>query len=370
LDKKKILVIENAIDITGGLTSIVRSCKALSTEFNFHFLLPSGSRAKKSLLENKFKVLEIPMREIRKDPVSMVTYFPVLFLNCLRLATLVRRHRIDLIVSNDLYNLLPALYTFFGGVIPYVVYVRFLPSKFPKPLTKFWSSWHNRYASATIAVSQAVIKELPYDNNVICIGGELPLTEATYSPSMSNRIVYLANYIKGKGQELALQSFARLHQKYPRWSLRFVGGDMGLSKNRQFKEYLLRLSHDLGLAEKVEWCKFTEDTALEYQGASFLLNFSDSESFSLTCLEAMFYGRPVVATRCGGPEEIVDHESTGILVDKNDITGMANAIEYLITHPQEREEMGRNAYHRVREKFSRANTVEKLAQVYRQALSK
>jgi glycosyltransferase involved in cell wall biosynthesis len=138
----------------------------------------------------------------------------------------------------------------------------------------------------------------------------------------------------------------------------------------QFKEYLVRLSHDLGLAEKVEWCKFSEDTALEYQEASFLLNFSESESFSLTCLESMFNGRPVVATRCGGPEEIVDHDSTGILVDKNDIEGMANAMEYLITHPQEREEMGRKAYHRVREKFSRANTVEKLAQVYRQALSK
>ena len=41
---------------------------------------------------------------------------------------------------------------------------------------------------------------------------------------------------------------------------------------------------------------------------------STTEGFSLTTVQAMACATPVVATRCGGPEEIVDDGETGILV--------------------------------------------------------
>src|SRR5688572_29023724 len=98
--------------------------------------------------------------------------------------------------------------------------------------------------------------------------------------------------------------------------------------------------------------------AEEYQRAAFVLNFSESESFSMTVLEAMYYGRPVVATRSGGPSEIIDQNESGILVDLKDVTAMANAIEYLIDNPEKRERMAHQAYERVRRKFSFENTVQ------------
>ena len=80
---------------------------------------------------------------------------------------------------------------------------------------------------------------------------------------------------------------------------------------------------------QVEWHAFAEKISEEYLDAAIVLNFSESESFSLTCLEAMFYGRPVIATRSGGPSEIIDHNESGILVDVKDVDAMANAMTNL-----------------------------------------
>jgi glycosyltransferase involved in cell wall biosynthesis len=143
---------------------------------------------------------------------------------------------------------------------------------------------------------------------------------------------------------------------------------MGLQKNKDFKDNLIALAKRLKLEDQVEWYNFSEKISNEYLNAGIVLNFSESESFSMTCLEAMFYGRPVIATRSGGPSEIIDQNDTGILVDLRDITAMANAMEYLLSNPEKREIMARRAYDNVRIKFSYANTVQKLGELYQTAI--
>jgi glycosyltransferase involved in cell wall biosynthesis len=83
----------------------------------------------------------------------------------------------------------------------------------------------------------------------------------------------------------------------------------------------------------------------------------------------MYYGRPTIATRCGGPEEIIDHGLTGLLVNLSDVEGMAAAIDYLIREPLRREELGRLAFVAIRQKYSYENTVGKLKQLYNSLLS-
>lgn len=50
------------------------------------------------------------------------------------------------------------------------------------------------------------------------------------------------------------------------------------------------------------------------------------ESFSLVCREALAAGIPVIASRCGGPEEIIRHEWNGLLFDPGDAAGLATAV--------------------------------------------
>jgi glycosyltransferase involved in cell wall biosynthesis len=52
------------------------------------------------------------------------------------------------------------------------------------------------------------------------------------------------------------------------------------------------------------------------------------ETFGVVFAETITSGLPVIATRCGGPEDIVN-ESNGVLIDVNDIEGLSKAIEYM-----------------------------------------
>jgi glycosyltransferase involved in cell wall biosynthesis len=369
--KPRILVIENSIAVTGALQSILRSSKGLQNRFSFVFLFPQGSKATEYVRDLQFEAHEMKMMEIRKNTSSLLLYLPTLLRNAISLFSFVKHQKIDLIVSNDFYNLLPSVYRVLGGKVPYICYVRFLPSKFPRRLVKFWCVLHRRYAHTTVAVSESVLRELPFKERVIVIGNELPSNEAPFTSTLNYKsILYPSNYIQGKGHELALESFNLVARNHPQWKLRFVGGDMGLQKNKAFKESLIKLSKRLNLESQVEWLHFSENIEDEYQRAAFVLNFSESESFSMTVLEAMYYGRPVIATRSGGPAEIIDQNDSGILVDLKDVNAMANAIDYLIANPEKREHMAQRAYNSVRVKYSYENTIAKLGNLYHDCLNR
>src|SRR5687768_15199484 len=186
MTKPRIVIIENSIAITGALKSIIRSSDILKADYTFVFLLPVKSSATAYLRDLGFETYELPMREIRKNILSLIVYFPMLCFNSIKLFQIILRLNIDLIVVNDFYNLLPSAYKFFGGSLPYICYVRFLPSKFPKQLVKFWCAWHQRYAHTTIAVSEVVKNELPYKKDVIIIGNEIPAEAVQFIPSTNS----------------------------------------------------------------------------------------------------------------------------------------------------------------------------------------
>ena len=79
---------------------------------------------------------------------------------------------------------------------------------------------------------------------------------------------------------------------------------------------------------------------------------SDYEGLSHTLLEAMGHGLvPVVSDIPSGMREVVD-ETTGILVDVNDVPGYARAIHWLSAHRAEMTAMSQAAAQRVRDQFS------------------
>src|SRR6186713_2674429 len=201
MSKPRILIIENSIAITGALKSIARSSDSLKADYTFVFLLPAKSSATAYIRKLGFEVYELPMKEIRKNILSLIIYVPILFYNSIKLFQIIRKLNIDLITVNDFYNLLPAIYKIARGKVPYVCYVRFLPSKFPNALINLWCSAHRRYAYKTIAVSEVVRKELPYQDRVIVISNELPPENISFVlPTNSTTLLYPANYIQGKGQ--------------------------------------------------------------------------------------------------------------------------------------------------------------------------
>ena len=88
------------------------------------------------------------------------------------------------------------------------------------------------------------------------------------------------------------------------------------------------------------------------QAADLGLFTSESESFCLSILEAMFFGVPSVARCVGGIPEVVADNVTGMLAASDDPEVLARALEGLIKDPKRRLAMGQAAQLRAREQFS------------------
>jgi phosphatidyl-myo-inositol dimannoside synthase len=78
---------------------------------------------------------------------------------------------------------------------------------------------------------------------------------------------------------------------------------------------------------------------------------SGGEGFGLVYLEAMAYGKPVIAGAHGGAPEVVEDGKTGYLVHHGDVTQLATAIETLLADPALAREMGARGRERVAHEF-------------------
>jgi len=93
------------------------------------------------------------------------------------------------------------------------------------------------------------------------------------------------------------------------------------------------------------------------------------EPFGLVAIEAMAAGRPTVASRIGGLEDIVVDGETGLLVQPADPSALRQAIKRLIANPELREAMGQAGRRRVAE-FHISKVVPQIEQVYRTVFSR
>jgi L-malate glycosyltransferase len=373
MKKPVILIIENSIDVTGAFIGATRAAEALRRDYEFRFILPEKSKAADWLQSHGFVTYFLPMIEIRRNILSLLLYIPCLFINAIRLNAIVKKEGIVIIHINDLYNLLPIALRLFNKRIPYVCHIRFLPDKFPKWLFSFWLKLHCQYAQRIITVSHYLHDLLPPHPKLVLIHNGIHFDErypATIAGESKKVFLFLANFINGKGQNFAIEAFAQLHTTLPDWKLRFVGSDMGLKKNREYSARLVAMSKSLGVWEKIEWVGFTEDVEKEYKGADIVLNFSESESFSLTCAEALYFGKPVIATKCGGPSEIVDHLKSGLLVSNKATFEMAEAMHWLALRPKKRFDFGEFGKSKIRSVFTAAETARRISEVYLEVIKK
>lgn len=92
------------------------------------------------------------------------------------------------------------------------------------------------------------------------------------------------------------------------------------------------------------------------------------EPAGLVAIEAATYGTAVVASRVGGLPEMVDHESTGLVVPPDDTPGLAHALEMLAADPALAATFGDNGRTRAAELFALETHLAGLDAAYREAM--
>jgi glycosyltransferase involved in cell wall biosynthesis len=129
---------------------------------------------------------------------------------------------------------------------------------------------------------------------------------------------------------------------------------------------LERAAADAGAAARVRFLGHRDDARSWLAGCDVYANSSISEGVSLTILEAMAAGLPVVASAVGGTPEIVD-AACGRLVPSRDASSLAAALVELGRTPGLRAELGAAARHRAETRFTIERMVGEYARVYRRA---
>lgn len=142
----------------------------------------------------------------------------------------------------------------------------------------------------------------------------------------------VGNLRTAKGYDVLLRAAALLRARSPGYRFAIVGQAQG-----ELYDELLRLRAELGLTETVHFAGFRDDVPRTMAAFDLFTISSRSEGFSLSTVQAMGAGLPVVATRCGGPEMILDDGTTGLLVDVESPEQLADAIARLrADEPQRR----------------------------------
>jgi glycosyltransferase involved in cell wall biosynthesis len=99
-----------------------------------------------------------------------------------------------------------------------------------------------------------------------------------------------------------------------------------------------------------------------------LVLFSQHESFGRVLIEAMAMEKPVIASDCGGPGEIVINNQTGILLSTRDVSRLTDAILYLNNNPVIARRMGEAGRKRVEQYFLVKDYVQNHEKLYQEIL--
>lgn len=359
--KRSIVIVDGAVALTGGLRCAARTARLLAPWADTILVLSPEALVEPHELAAFGRVVRMPVVQLRKSPLSAATYLPRVVVGGWRLRRLLADVRADVLILNDFFMLQGAAARAlgFGGRV--LTWVRLDPTRFPAALSRLWLAAALRSSDAVVAVSDFIVSRLPPHRKVVriydSVDPDLPAPGAAPPTTGAAEIVFVANFITGKGQTYAIDAFAKIAAEFPQARLGFYGGDMGTDKNRAYLQDLRTRAAASGFGDRIAFNGFATDLPAVMARATAALVLSESESFSLTCLEASQLGVPVIAFRSGGPAEIVVDGETGYLCDVGDTACVARALRALLSDREEARAKGMTGAAHVADKFGSASFV-------------
>jgi glycosyltransferase involved in cell wall biosynthesis len=168
-----------------------------------------------------------------------------------------------------------------------------------------------------------------------------------------------------KGQDVLIRAAALL----PDVTVWIVGDALFTEDDRTYAAELRKMAESLD--HRIRFLGFRSDVAALMAAADIIVHCSVSpEPFGRVLVEGMLAGKPVVAADAGGPKEIVDDGTTGLLVPAGDPQALAAAIGRLVASPDLREQMGREGRQRAERLFALPVILQKTDNVISSVLKK
>jgi glycosyltransferase involved in cell wall biosynthesis len=253
--------------------------------------------------------------------------------------------------------------------------IPFIVTEHRGPFSAQMRTWRQRaLARFAVSRSQAIIpvsNSLRRDMEGFALKGRYFVTPETvdftiFRPApqtvtQESSILAVSALIPDKGLSYLLKAVALLHRERKDPSLHIVGDG---PEERALKEMARELQID-GVV-RFHGLKTKEEVASLMQRCSFFVLPSLAETFGCVVAEALACGKPVVVTRCGGPEDFVN-ENVGLLVPPGEAGALARAIEHMLDHYRLYDPNQISNY--ARERFSHQAVGSAINEVYKRVLS-
>lgn len=331
--------------------------------------LPYTGDLSRELERQGIPVRSLPLGILRRkyfSPLRGLGFIMTFFRAVRTLRRIIREERIQLV-----YSATGAVLS--GGLaaarerVPHVWHLHEIPLH-PRWAVKRLSRFYDRYAQRVIVVSRAVYDHWAGLNGALrgkmtVIHNGVDPEHYRPSPRMPDwrrklgvrpdevLVGCLGRIGTWKGQEVLVQALQHLVQEKPGVRGLIAGGT--LPGKEALLDRLRDQVRDLGLGTRVTLQPFQKDVRPLLEALDIVAVPSvKPEPFGMVILEAMAYGRPVIATKIGGSPEVVEDGTTGYLVPPDDAKALAAAIQVLMSSPRRRREFGRAGRRRVQKEFS------------------
>jgi colanic acid/amylovoran biosynthesis glycosyltransferase len=181
--------------------------------------------------------------------------------------------------------------------------------------------------------------------------------------------VTVARLVEKKGLAFAIDAVAELRRRGHQLTYRIIGDG---EERAALEAQITRLGLDgiVSLAGSQPHDVVAAELAAAdiFLGPSVVDRFGESDAVINTVKEAMLTGLPVIATLHGGiPELVVDRQS-GVLVPERDPAAIADAVQWLLDHPDQWHAMAEQARTAVEQRYGLEMIARQTVQVYRTAL--
>jgi len=297
----------------------------------------------------------------------------------IRLTAFLRRHRVDVFQSHDLYSTLLGVPAAWLARVPVIISSR-------RDLASWW--WYTRrnrrilrhiqnFSSRIIANSQAVedflVREDGFDRRQIRVvrnGVDFKrFANATGDreklfPNLEREdrlIAVVANMnVKSKGHSDLIAAGQEICQEFPGAKFLCIGDGIERRELERTVEELRLRNHFLFLGRR-------DDVPNILACCDLFVLPSWAEGLPNSVLEAMAAGVPVVATRVGGIPEIIADGVGGLLVPAQDSRALAAAIAQLLRDPQRAQRFAEVAQERASTEFSYERLLAALDRLYRES---
>ncbi|MFO1008260.1 MAG: GT4 family glycosyltransferase PelF [Planctomycetaceae bacterium] len=283
------------------------------------------------------------------------------------LRNILQRDRVDIVHTHNTYA------HFYGTVaaswagVPYVINSQHGRGCGPRAKDKLLFRLANLKAARVVGVSE--------DAAALCRGEDpwaAGKTQVIWNGIDTSRFVYrgpaaapvaisVARLSPEKDFPTLLQAVSLVVRDVPDFKLMMIGNGAERAK-------LEALAGSLGITSNVDFLGERKDVPELLAQAGFFVSSSKSEGISLTILEAMAVGLPVVTTRVGGNPEIVLEGETGYLVPDQNPEALAAAMLKMLSQREVWPAMGERGRQRVEQQFEIRTMIRQYEELYTEVL--